>query len=253
MSATPIVSCLAALALMVGPVAHAGTVRAAVASNFAAPFAQLAAAFSAATGHEVEISNGATGKFYAQISNGAPFDVLLAADDETPRRLQQQGLAVKGTAFSYAQGRLVLWSAQAGLVDAAGAVLGRADIRHIAICDARLAPYGLAAEQVLTSLGLYPTVKSRLVIAENVSQAWQFTASGNAELGFVALSQVHVPGKPVGGSYWLIPASRYAPLLQDAVLLQRGADNEAAHALLTYLKSKTARSLIRRWGYEVPH
>lgn len=254
MNTSPIVYCLAVLALLAcHGKAHAGTVRVAVASNFAGPFAQLAAEFSSASGHTVLTSTGATGKFYAQISHGAPFDVLLSADAETPRRLQQQGLAVKGSSFSYARGRLVLWSAQPGLVKEGGAVLRRSDLAHIAICDARLAPYGVAAEQVLSSLGLYDTVKPRLVIAENVSQAWQFAASGNAALGFVALSQIQVPGKPAGGSYWLIPATRHAPLLQDAALLRPGADNAAARALLVFIKSEPARRIIRSWGYELPN
>lgn len=254
MTCRPSISCLAVVALWAClACAEAAEVKVAVASNFAGPFARLAAEFMAATGHRVQSSTGATGKFYAQISNGAPFDVLLAADDETPRRLEQQGLAVKGSAYTYARGRMVLWSAQPGLVDEGGAVLRQTDIAHIAICDPRLAPYGVAAEQVLKSLGLYDAVKPRLVIAENVTQAWQFTATGNAELGFVALSQIQVPGKPAGGSYWLIPATHHAPLRQDAVLLQRAAANAAARALLVYIKSEPARRIIRSWGYELPH
>lgn len=227
-------------------------VQVAVASNFVGPFARIAADFAAETGHKAIVAIGATGKFYAQIHNGAPFEVLLAADDETPKKLLADGLGVTGSAFSYARGKLVLWSAKAGVVTDGGAVLKQPGIEHIAICDAKLAPYGLAAEQALRSLKLYDALRPKFVTAESISQAYQFTASGNAEIGFVALSQVAVPGKPQTGSYWLVPANLYSPIVQDAVLLKKGEANPAAVALMKYLKSDKARAVIRAYGYELP-
>lgn len=230
---------------------HANEVQVAVAANFAGPFEKIAADFAAETGHKAVVSVGATGKFYAQIKNGAPFEILLAADDETPTKLVTESDAVAGSQFTYAYGKLVLWSAQAGLVDDKGAVLTRADIAHIAICDAKLAPYGLAAEQALKSSKLYDSLKPKFVIAESISQAFQFVASGNAQIGFVALSQVAVPGKPQQGSYWIVPANLYSPIQQDAVLLKKGAGNPAAVALLKFLKSDKARALIKSYGYDL--
>lgn len=230
--------------------AAAAEVKVAVAANFAAAMARLGEAFTAATGHAVTLSSGATGKFYAQVLHGAPFDVLLAADDETPRRLVAEGHAVAGSTFTYATGRLVLWSAQPGLVDAQGAVLASNRIRHLAIANAKVAPYGAAAQQVLQRRGLAEAYAGRIVTGESVAQAYQFVATGNAEAGFVALSQVAAPGRSAAGSYWLVPADWHTPLRQDAVLLKAGAANPAARALLDYLKTEPARQLIRAHGYE---
>lgn len=227
----------------------AAEVQVAVAANFSGPFAKIAADFSAATGHQVVTAVGSTGKFHSQIRHGAPFEVLLAADDETPRKLVAEAQAVAGSQFTYARGKLVLWSARPGLVDDKGAVLTDPAIRHIAICDARLAPYGLAAEQALKASNLYERLKSKFVTADSISQAWQFTATGNADIGFIALSQVMVPGKAPTGSYWMVPANLYAPIQQDAVLLKKGAANPAATALLYYLRSDNAKAVIRSYGY----
>ncbi|WP_287066892.1 molybdate ABC transporter substrate-binding protein [Ramlibacter sp.] len=244
---------LPALALLLAAgLARAGEVQLAVAANFAAPMARIAQAFTAATGHAVRITPGATGKFRAQVQAGAPFDVLLAADEQTPRFLEAQGLAVPGTRFTYALGRLALWSATPGLVDAQGAVLATGRFRHLAIANPRLAPYGEAAMQVLHARGLEAALADRLVVGESIAQAFQFVASGNAELGFVALSQVSVPGKPAGGSLWPVPADLHAPIRQDAVLLQPGAANPAARALLDWLRGPSARAEIQAWGYGLP-
>lgn len=229
--------------------ARAGEVSVAVAANFAAPLAQLGEAFSAATGHTLKVSAGATGKFYAQIVAGAPFEVLIAADDETPKKLIHEGLAVAGSNFSYAIGKLVLWSAQPGLVDAQGAVLASGRFAHLAIANPKLAPYGRAAAEVLKARGLSDALAPRLVTAESIAQAYQFVATGNAELGFVALSQVATPGKAVTGSYWPVPAALYGEIRQDAVLLKAGEKNAAATALLAYLKSASAKAVIQSYGY----
>jgi molybdate transport system substrate-binding protein len=211
--------------------------------------ARIAAEFATATGHTAKLTSGATGKFYAQIVAGAPFEVLIAADDETPKRLVAEGLAVPGTSFTYALGRLVLWSAQPGFVDSRGAVLESGRFMHLAVANPKVAPYGRAALQVLAARGLGQALRPRLVTGESIAHAYQFVVTGNAELGFVALSQVAVPGRPAAGSYWQVPASLYGEIRQDAVLLGRGQDNPAAAALLAYLKSEAARRVIREHGY----
>jgi molybdate transport system substrate-binding protein len=232
--------------------AQAGTVRVAVAANFAAPMARIVAAFGTATGHEVRLTSGASGRFYAQIVAGAPFDVLLAADDTVPARLAAEGHARAELRFTYAIGRLALWSARPGFVDDQGAVLATGRFTHLAIANPKVAPYGAAALQVLRARGLEQTLAPRLVTGESVAQAWQFVSSGNAELGFVAWSQVQQPGRAPAGSHWLVPASLHAPMRQDAVLLKAGEGNAAAVALLDYLKGDAARRLIRDCGYETP-
>ena len=249
-----------AAALMTGLVAsllarpaQADEVLVAVAANFAAPLAALAHGFAAASGHRLKASAGATGKFYSQIVAGAPFEVLLAADDETPQKLIRDGLAVAGSAFSYAIGQLVLWSAQPGYVDDQGAVLASGRFARLAIANPKLAPYGRAAQQVLAARGLADALAPRLVTAESIAQAHQFIATGNAELGFVALSQVAAPGKAVTGSIWRVPATLYGEIRQDAVLLKAGENRPAAAALLAYLKTAPARAVIRSSGYGLPN
>ncbi|MGE5452065.1 MAG: molybdate ABC transporter substrate-binding protein [Acidobacteriota bacterium] len=237
------------LAVCTGSV-QAGTVQVAVAANFAGPFQKIAADFAAQSGHQAVAITGSTGKFYNQIQQGAPFEVLLAADDDTPKRLEDEGLAIKGQRFTYAKGKLVLWSAKPGWVDDQGAVLRQGRFAHLALANPKLAPYGAAAVETLTALGLYQSLTSKLVQGENITQTQQFIATGNAELGFVALSQVAPPGKPPEGSWWVVPAQLYQPILQDAVLLKKGDNNEAARALLHYLKSDKARSIIKSYGYE---
>jgi molybdate transport system substrate-binding protein len=229
--------------------AGAAEVQVAVAANFAAPLQRIAASFEKDTGDHVQVISGATGKLRAQIENGAPFEVLLAADDKTPADLEAEKLAVPGTRYTYASGKLVLWSARPGFVDASGAVLKQGHFDHLAIANPKVAPYGAAGMQVLAALGLTATLQPKIVQGESVAQAAQFVATGSAELGFVALSQVAAPDQPAVGSYWLVPANLYAPLRQDAVLLQRGAGSRTARALLEYLKGPRAREVIRAYGY----
>jgi molybdate transport system substrate-binding protein len=231
--------------------ATAGEVGVAVAANFTVPAQKIAAAFERATGHKAVLAFGSTGRFHAQVRNGAPFHVLLAADDETPQRLEQEGLAVPGTRFTYATGRLVLWSATPGRVDAQGAVLRQGGDAKIAIADPRLAPYGAAAMQAMQALGLAQSLAPRLVQGESIAQAHQFTATGNAPLGFVALAQVMAGGRIATGSGWVVPAHLHAPIRQDAVLLAAGKGNPAAPAFLAFLRSDAARAIVRAHGYEL--
>jgi len=231
--------------------AHAGEVQVAVAANFAGPMEKLAEQFQKDTGHKAIVASGATGKFYAQIRNGAPFEVLLSADDETPARLEAEGQVVAKSRFTYAVGRLVLWSAKANYVDANGAVLKTGDFKHLAIANPKTAPYGAAAVAVIDKLGLSARLQPRLVQGENIAQAFQFASTGNAELGFVAQAQVWRDGKFTAGSGWIVPAAMHAPIRQDAALLTKGAKNPAAQALLDYLRTDKAKALIRAYGYEV--
>lgn len=229
--------------------AQADDVQVAVAANFTPPVRAMAADFEKTTGHKLVASFGATGQFYAQIRNGAPFDVFLAADDSTPAKLEQEGETVAGSRFTYAIGALALWSAKPGYVDDQGAVLKRQDFKHLSIANPKTAPYGLAATQVLAKLGLTQAVAGKLVQGENITQAQQFVATGNAELGFVALSQIRKDGKIASGSAWIVPANLHDPIRQDAVLLNKGKDNAAAKALLDYLKGPHAEAVIRSFGY----
>jgi len=234
--------------------AQAGEVTVAVAANFTAPMQHIAKAFEQDTGHKAQLAFGATGKFYAQIKNGAPFAVLLAADDETPARLEKEGLAIASTRFTYATGRLALWSKSPNLVDDKGEVLrnnnlNKIGIQKIALADPKLAPYGRAAMEVIHKLGVQDNVVPKLVQGESIGQTYQFVSTENAQLGFVALSQISVDGRITQGSAWVVPQSMYAPLKQDAVLLNAGKDNAAAHALLKYLQGDTAKAIITRYGY----
>ena len=238
------------LALLAPFAAYAGEVQVAAAANLAATIQKIAAAFRRDTGHEAVVSLGSTGKLYAQIRNGAPFEVLLAADEETPRRLENEGLARPGTRFTYAFGQLVLWSAQGGAVDSRGEVLRRPRGK-LAIADPRVAPYGAAAVAALKKLGVYEAWQPLLVQGENIAQAYQFAATGNAALGFVAMAQVAEGGRIARGSGWIVPAQLYPPLQQDAVLLQAGANNPAAARFLTYLRGNAARAILRGAGYKI--
>jgi molybdate transport system substrate-binding protein len=237
--------------LLFSTTACAGEVKVAAAANFTAPLKEIAARFARDTGHTVAASYGATGKLYAQITNGAPFEVLLAADDETPVKLDQQGAAEPGTRFTYATGRLALWSARPGVVDDQGAVLAAGNFTHLAVANPRTAPYGAAAVDVLKKLKLLDLLEPKFVQGENIAQTHQFVVSGNASLGFVALSQVLENGKLKSGSVWMVPSSLHTPLRQDAVLLAKGKANPAAAAFLAYLKSDATRALIRSYGYEL--
>ena len=245
---------LALAGSLLGALAQAGEVTVAVAANFTAPMQKIAKAFEQDTGHKAQLAFGATGKFYAQIKNGAPFAVLLAADDETPARLEKEGLAVASTRFTYATGRLALWSKSTNLIDDKGEVL-RGDrletlgINKIAIADPKLAPYGAAAMEVIQKLGVQANVLTKLVQGESIGQTYQFVSTENAQIGFVALSQIFVDGRITQGSAWVVPQHLHTPLKQDAVLLNAGKDNTAAHALLKYLQGETAKTIIKSYGY----
>lgn len=231
--------------------AHADEVQVAVAANFTAPIQALAADFEKDTGHKLVTSFGATGQFYTQIKNGAPFEVFLSADDTTPAKLETEGDTVKGSRFTYAVGTLALWSAKEGYVDAQGKVLADNQYQHLSIANPKTAPYGLAATQVLAKEGLTDKVKDKLVEGQNITQAFQFVSTGNAELGFVALSQIYKDGKVTSGSAWIVPSSLHDPIKQDAVILNKGKDNPAAKALVDYLKGPKAAAVIKSYGYEI--
>jgi molybdate transport system substrate-binding protein len=229
--------------------ALAEDLRVAVAANFTAPMQKISALFEQASGHKLELIFGSTGKFYAQVSNGAPFDVLLAADEETPAKLAAEGNAVAETRFTYAIGKLVLWSPTAGYVDDQGRVLRSGTFRHVSLANPALAPYGAAAVSVLKSLGVYQSLKPKIVLGENISQAHQFVATGAAELGFVALSQVMKDGA-VEGSAWIVPPALYPSIRQDAIVLDKGRGKAAARELVAFLKSDAAHKVIASYGYD---
>ena len=238
-------------ALALSAAAQAEVVQIAVAANFTAPARALAEIFARTTGHEAKLSFGATGAFYTQIKNGAPFDILLAADDERPIRLEKEGYTVPGSRFTYAIGQLVLWSAKPGLVDGGGAVLKGGKFNKIAIANPKLAPYGAAAVETMDKLGLAAALTPKLVTGESIGQTYNFIATGNAELGFVALAQVLDGGKLKSGSMWVVPAKYHAPIIQDAVILKRAAANPAAKAWMALMRSPNTQDFIRSYGYEV--
>jgi len=197
------------------------------------------------------LSFGSSGKFVSQFENGGPFEVFLSADDKGPIKLEQSGLAVPNTRFTYALGKLVLWSATPGLVDDQGQVLSKGGFKHIALADPKLAPYGEAAVEVMKNRGLFDKLQPVFVQGENIAQTHQFVSTGNAELGFVAFSQVIDNGKIAGGSGWIIPSDLYKPIRQDAILMKTGAENPAAPALMQFLKSPEALAIIRKYGYDL--
>jgi molybdate transport system substrate-binding protein len=239
---------VAVVALVASGSARAGEIRVAVASNFSFAARQLEDAFEARTEHDVKLAFGSTGKHYAQILNGAPVDVLLAADERRPRLLEEDGQCVAGSRFTYARGRLVLWSPRAGYVDRQGRVLEAGDFRHLALANPRLAPYGAAAREVLEALGHWKSLGKRIVRGENIAQALQFVDSGNAELGFIAAAQL-TPERRANGSWWEVPEELYTPIDQQAVLLE---DTPAAREFMAFLGSGEAKELIRQNGYQVP-
>ena len=231
---------------------QAAEVKVAVAGNFAQPMKDIAAEFEKDTGHKLSLTQGATGKFYAQITNGAPFEVFLSADDETPAKLVKEGKAVSGTQFTYAVGRLVLWSPDEKLVDQGGAILKTDRFKFIAIANAKVAPYGRAAVQTMQKLGVLSAIEPRVVQGESIAQTHQFVTTGNAQLGFVALSQVWENSRIKSGSGWIIPEEIHEQLRQDIVLLNPGKDSSAATALVSYVKSEKAKKIIERYGYKLP-
>jgi len=243
---------LLVLGLLAGHgVALSERVTVAVASNFAAPMRQLATAFERETGHRVVMALGSTGSFYAQIRHGAPFQVLLAADAVTPQRLEREMLAVPETRITYAIGRIALWSAAPGRVDAKGQVLQTNPPQKLALANPQVAPYGAAAMQVMERLGVLPALRGTLVQGESVAQAYQFVASGNASMGFVALAQIQTEGRIDKGSAWVVPAHLHDPIRQDAVLLIPGRNQAGAQALMAFLRSAPAQTILRAHGYNV--
>lgn len=255
MRATPLLVTLKSLTIAVAALsvgsALADEVQVAVAANFTAPIQAIARDFEKDTGHKLVASFGATGQFYTQIKNGAPFEVFLAADDTTPAKLESENETVKGSRFTYAVGTLALWSAKEGYVDDKGQVLKGNQYQHLSIANPKAAPYGLAATQTLDKLGLTDATKARIVEGQSIAQAYQFVQTGNAELGFVALSQVFKDGKLTSGSAWIVPADLHEPIKQDAVILNKGKDNPAAKALMEYLKGPKAAAVIKSYGYEL--
>lgn len=232
--------------LLAGTTAHAATVEIAAAANLGGAIKEIGAAFQKESGHQANITLGATGKLYAQILHGAPFDLLLAADTETPARLERAGLGVAGSRFTYAVGRLALWSPKPGEMNEG--VLRGHRFRFLALANPKLAPYGVAAREVLQGMGLWEGLQDKLVLGENITQAQQFIQSGNADLGFVALAQVRAPSGALPGASWLVPATLHAPIRQDAVLLAPG--REAGRAFLDFLRGQTARGVLAGYGYE---
>jgi molybdate transport system substrate-binding protein len=245
---------LAALSGLSGPAARAEELNVAVAANFFGTLQKLAPIFEHASGNKLLLSSGSSGQFYTQIREGAPFDVLLSADSDRPRQLETEGLGLAGSRFTYAIGTLVLWSPKADVVDRDGKLLRGGAYRMIGIADPRNAPYGAAAQQVLTALGLWQQLNQdrKLAVGENINQAWQFAATGNVEVAFVALSQVS-DGNVISGSYWLPPQGLYTPLTQDAVILTRTGKRALAEQFLNWLRQDPqAIATIRAAGYHVP-
>ncbi len=236
-----------AAVLAAGPALAAET-QVAVAANFTEPAKEIAGAFKTATGHTAVLSFGSSGQFYAQMARGAPYEVFLSADADRPKKAEQDGLGVTGTRFTYAVGRLMLYSKTPGLVDGAGAVLSSGKFNKLSIADPAAAPYGAAAIQTMQKLGVYNALKPKIVTGSSITQAYQFVETGAAELGFVAYSQVI---NVAGGSRWLVPAADHAPIDQQAILLYTGQNNVAAKAFLAFLKSPAAVAIIKKYGYEV--
>ena len=243
-----------AVLLLAGQTSEAAAVLVAVAANFSKPMTEIAAEFEKATGHSAKLSFGSSGKFVSQMENGGPFEVFLSADEKGPEKLVQSGFAVPGSQFTYALGKLVLWSAKPGYVDDQGKILTTGGFKHLALADPKLAPYGRASLDVLGKMGLLGKLQPLFVQGENIAQTYQFVSTANAQLGFIALAQVidTKSGKIGSGSGWIIPGDYYAPIRQGAVLMKKGAENPAAPALLDYLKSVPALAIIEKYGYDLP-
>jgi molybdate transport system substrate-binding protein len=233
---------------------QAATTLVAVASDFTKPMNEIAAAFEKATGHEAKLSFGSSGKAFAQIQSGAPYEIYLSASEKYPIELEKSGFAVIDSRFVYAIGKLVLWSARPGYVEDQGEILKTGDFKHIALADPAHAPYGVVAEEVMKNLGVLEKLEPLFVMGENISQTFQFVSSGNAELGFVGLAQVidADTGKIGSGSGWIIPDNLHSPFRQSAVLLKKGTENPAALALMDFLKSPPALAIIQKYGFGLP-
>jgi molybdate transport system substrate-binding protein len=231
-------------------IAGAEEVNIAVASNFTAPMKEIVAEFEKSSGHQVRLSFGSSGKFFAQIKHGAPFMVFFSADQAKPQALEKEGLVVPSSRFTYAIGALALWSIQPGVVDSDATRLKNGNFNKLALANPKLAPYGAAALQVLDSLALREVTRSKWVKGENIAQTFQFVSTGNADIGFVGLSQIMNKGNIKEGSTWIIPSDLYSPIQQDAVLLQRGESSPAARALLRFVRSDRGKEIIHSYGYK---
>lgn len=240
--------------ILLAPTSWAATTLVTVASDFTKPMTEIAAEFEKATGHTAKLSFGSSGKAFAQIQSGGPFEVYLSASEKYPLELEKSGHVVAGSRFVYAIGKLVLWSAKPGYVDDKGEILKTGNFKHIALADPSHAPYGVVAEEVMKSLGVLDKLRPMFVMGENISQTFQFVSTGNAELGFVAFAQVIDinTGKIGKGSGWIIPDNLHGPFNQTAVLLKKGAENPAALALVDFLKSPTALTIIEKYGFGLP-
>ncbi len=242
--------CFSVFSSMTVTTAFAEQALVAVAANFIPPFREIAIEFETASGHTLRVAAGASGTFYAQIKNGAPFDVFVSADMERPKLLEDEGLGVKGSRFTYAKGRLVLWSPDAELVKGEETLRSKT-FKRLAIANPKTAPYGLAAMQAMQKLELWESVQPQIVMGENLGQTMGFVESGNAELGFLAFSQVMDPKIKVKGSRWDVPSNLYEPIKQDVILLTKGKDNPAANALMAFMGGPRTKKIIERYGYEL--
>ena len=222
----------------------------AVAANFGPPVREGAMEFEKASGHNVQVASGSSGAFFTQIKNGAPFDVFFSADSERPKLLEEEGLGVKGSRFTYAIGRLVLWSPDPDLVKGED-TLRSGKFKHLAIADPKTAPYGVAALQAMQKLGVWESIQPRLVLGESLAQTMSFVESGNAELGFLALSQAMDPKMKGRGGRWDVPSNLHEPIKQDVILLAKGKNNPAAKALMEFIGGPQATAIIERYGYEL--
>lgn len=238
--------------MLSGLVVHAEELTIAVASNFAAPMQEVTRQYEGRSGHQVKLAFGSTGKIFAQVSHGAPFQAFFSADQTKPAQLVELGLADASSRFTYAEGQLALWSSKSSFVDSSGEVLRRGSYNRIAIANPRLAPYGAAAVEVLQKLGLEESTRHRRIQGENISQTYQFVASGNADLGLVALSQILQHDKVTRGSVWIVPAHLYSPIRQDAVILKHGFDVPAMYEFWNFMQGAEARAIIRAYGYGTP-
>ncbi|CAG9000430.1 MAG: Molybdate-binding protein ModA [Candidatus Celerinatantimonas neptuna] len=243
-------SILSLCGLLVAVSAHADEVKVAVAANFYKPLQVLAQDYQSHHKDKITLSVGSTGKLYAQIVNGAPFDLFLAADQRRPEKLVQGHLAQASSEFTYAKGRLIFWSKQPGLIGNSANYLKTASFNKLALANPKAAPYGAATVTTLKHLGIYNKLKSKLVYGQNIGQTFSYVSYGNVKQGFVALSQVYRNGKLSSGSGWIIPSSLYNPIRQDAVLLTHAKNSRAAKEFLAYLKSSEAKKTIQSFGYD---
>ncbi len=242
--------CLFVLANVAVTPAFAEQVLVAVAANFVPPFREIAMEFEKTTGHQVQVAAGSSGNFFTQIKNGAPFDVFFSADNERPKKLEEEGFGVKESRFTYAFGRLVLWSPDANLVKGEETLRSRT-FKRLAMANPKTAPYGVAAMQTMQKLELWESVQPQIVMGENLGQTMGFVESGNAPLGFLALSQVMDPKYKGKGSRWDVPKDLHEPIQQDVVLLKKATENQAAKALMEFMKGPQAKAVIERYGYEL--